>query len=103
MNRLSWLSRLILVGFALSSSSTLTAPHAVALTVAVKCEPPSPGVYTLGWGYSHLIIPPNGKPYGSFRGKKTPINDTICKSGDGRGAVVFGADGTVWAYVKAQK
>lgn len=103
MNTVSWFSHLALVGFALSSSFTLTAPHAVALTVTVKCEPPLPGVYTLGWGYSYLVVPANGKPYGTFRGKKAPVNDTICKSGDGNGAVLFRADGTVWAYVQAQK
>ena len=103
MSRFTWFSRLTLVGLALGSSFTLIAPRATALTVAVKCEPPIPGVYTLGWGYSRLVIPANGKPYGTFRGKKTPINDTICKSGDGNGAVVFGADGTVWAYIQVQK
>ena len=103
MNRFTWFSRLTLVLFVLGSSFALTAPRAAALTVTVKCEPPLPGVYTLGWGYSYLVIPANGKPYGTFRGKKALVNDTICKSGDGNGAVLFRADGTVWAYVQAQK
>lgn len=103
MNKFTRFSRLALVGVALGGSFTLTAPRAAALTVTVRCEPPLPDVYTLGWGYSYLVIPANGKPYMAFRGKKAPVNDTICKSGDGNGAVLFRADGTVWAYVQAQK
>lgn len=102
MDRLNWFSRLTLVGFVLGSSFTLPALHANALTVTVKCEPPIPGVYTLGWGTSRLVIPKNGTPYITFRGNTAPVTDTICKSGDGIGVVLFRADGTVWAYVQVE-
>jgi ABC-type multidrug transport system permease subunit len=102
MPTFTWLFRFALVSFFLGSSFVLTAPHAEALTVTVKCEPPTPGVYTLGWGTSRLVIPAKGQPYTAFRGKQALVKDRICKSGDNSGAILFRADGTVWAYIRAQ-
>ncbi len=72
---------------------------ALGLTVKVECLPPNPGVYTLGWGTSRLVIPEKGKPYYTFRSEKRFVKDTLCKSGDNIGVVAFREDGTVWAYV----
>lgn len=74
---------------------------ASALTVKIECLPPNPGVYTLGWGTSRLVIPETGKPYYTFRSKKSFVEDQLCKAGDNIGVVAFRSDGTVWAYVRA--
>lgn len=102
MSKLTCFSRLAIAGLALSSSLTLPILRAEALTVTVKCDPPNPGTYSLGWGSSRLIIPTQGRPYIMFRGKRTPVNDKICKAGDNSGAILFRADGTVWGYIQLQ-
>jgi|GEM_PF-4646357 len=73
----------------------------VKLNVNINCRPPDPGVYTLGWGTSRLIIPESGRAYYTFRGQNTIVKDTLCQSGDNSGVVAFRSDGTVWAYVWA--
>lgn len=76
---------------------------ATALNVNVNCSPPDPGIYSLGWGASRLIIPSNARPYYTFRGQNKPVADRLCKSGDNSGVIAFRSDGTVWAYVKASE
>ena len=93
--------RLVTVMVATIFLSLALANHsAVALNADVKCRPPEPGMYTLGWGTSRLVIPKEGRPYYTFRMQRTMVVDTLCRSGDNSGVVAFRADGTVWAYVK---
>ena len=102
MNKQTYFSCLAIAGLALSSSLTLPILPAESLTVTVKCDPPNPGTYSLGWGTSRLVIPTNGKPYITFRGNRATVNDQICKAGDNSGVILFRADGTVWGYVRVQ-
>lgn len=69
-----------------------------SLNLIIKCTPPEPGIYTLGWGTSRLHIPQNGKPYTTFRMERHFVEGNICQSADNIGVVVIDKEGQVWSY-----
>lgn len=93
---------LLVFSFVIVVCITFALPSAAnTISVTVNCQPPNPGVYTLGWGTSRLIIPSQGPAYSEFRMRQSEIRGRLCRSGDNSGVINFSDDGSVWAYVQA--